>query len=329
MSESERPSTDSRRASVELFAERAASVADDLAAAMREPLPAIDRRARRWITTGIGGSEGPARMLASELARAGIPARFVAVSAFLDDPPKADALVVFSQQLSPNGSLPLRARDRYERVVVVTAAGDDARLQGLTVVRHGPVEEDGLLVRVRGPALAHLTALRIACAVGAPSWADRLVDVPAAIASASPRGIGDRLFGPTTLVTQGDTGETHAGHRLKLLEALGTTDIDVVDACGLVHGPLQSFFTEPRILLHLGRHDDALTTKLRDRLASVLARGRHELVALDARLPAPLAWFEHAATIDALVVEALRARPRDLARWPGQGHDAAIYGLGA
>ena len=64
--------------------------------ALRVPLPAVPPQVARIVTTGIGGSEAPARMLAARLADAGLAARFCATSQFLANPPRGDLLVVLT-----------------------------------------------------------------------------------------------------------------------------------------------------------------------------------------------------------------------------------------
>ena len=62
----------------------------------------------RYVVTGGGLSEGPARVLVALLRGAGRDARFVPQSAFVDwtEPPDEQcALVLFSQGLAPNARL--------------------------------------------------------------------------------------------------------------------------------------------------------------------------------------------------------------------------------
>ena len=331
-------------ASVELLAHRAARVAPELADASLAAFPPVDGFAHlhRWTVSGLGASEAPARLLVGQLLRLGMAARFVPVSAFLaPDAPAGDVLVVFSQRLSPNARIPLRDRARrsFRKTVVVTSIGaeDEPILaqiaeEGGLVLRHGPTEEDGLVLRVVGPALATLAALRLALGLADArrtplSWGNRLAEVSAAAGHAgtlvTTRGARADI-GPSAIVLAGDDGELTTGLRMKLLEGLGISDVVVCDPCALVHGPLQAFFESHRTVFFL---EETGVADLRERLEHVLVPDRHRLVRIAATLPRPLATFEWAAAFDALVVAALHARPRDLARWPGKGRDGAIYAL--
>lgn len=336
------------RASVELLARRVARVPSELARAAlpsKAELPDL-RGAARWVVSGIGASEGPARLLVSQLLAQGLSARFHPVTSFLSkEPPAGDVLVVFSQRLSPNGRIPLCAdhRRRFRHVLLVSSLdpSDDPRARelvqaGVRLLRHGPADEDGLFLRVIGPALAARMSLHIACEVARatgghePRWAARLADLPTAVERAWSRaGALDPswLFGPTAIVASGDDVDLAPALRTKLLEALGVSEPVIWDHCGLVHGPLQSFLESPRLLLVLESHGEPHGPFLRDRLHRVLHPELHRVHVLESTLPHPLGLFEHAAAMDTLVVEALRARPRDLGNWPGKGQDAPIYAL--
>src|SRR5262249_58617891 len=114
---------------------------------------------RRLATTGIGSSEAHARLLAHLVAEhTALPARFLPPSALLVPVPGCaeDALVVFSQGLSPNAQLALAHAARWRRVVAATAVTDAGRLaalraRGVTVVPFAGEGEFGTLVRVIGP----------------------------------------------------------------------------------------------------------------------------------------------------------------------------------
>lgn len=296
----------------------------------------------RWIVSGIGASEGPARLLVGLLLEQGLSARFQPVTAFLGpDAPAGDVLVVVSQRLSPNARVPLARRGSYRAVVLLTTldpASDERCAEiargGGTIIRHGPPDEDGLLLRVLGPALATQAALRLASAIASargalPSWAARLDEVGAAAELARARAAPlapERMFGPTAIVTAGDDGALATGLSTKLLEALGVSP-PIWDLCGLVHGPLQSFFEAERLLFVLEPQGDRTAGLLRRRLERIVDPARHRIHVLDAVLPHPLAYFEYASALDALILAALKARPRDLANWPGKGRDGPLYEL--
>lgn len=301
------------------------AVAAEVERAMSAPLalPREIAAARRWITTGVGASEGPARLLATLLRGAGALAEFAPISAYAGEAPPADVCVVVSQRLSPNARIPLAHAGAYAHTLLVTTV--DARLPGVTVVRHGPPEEDGLFLRVLGPAAATATVLRIAAAVAGEGEPERVdlggarARAERAIAHVDPAALFD-LVG--VLASRGDVALAD-GLRHKLLEGLGVPHPPVWDVCSLVHGPLQSFYDRDATLVLLEREP----SELAERLAAVL-RPRHALVRLRSALPGPLALLDFDLQLDHLVVAALRARPRDLEQWPGKGHDAPLYDLG-
>jgi len=65
-----------------------------------------------------------------------------------------------------------------------------------------------------------------------------------------------------------------------------------------------------------------------ERLERTLHPTRHRLVRVSSRLPPALAFFEHSATLDALLLEAVQARGRDLFEWPARDGDGPLYELG-
>lgn len=296
------------------------------------------------MVTGLGASEGPARVLVAVLAELGLAAVFSPASAFLTpNPPPGDVLVIVSQQLSPNARIPLRCRARYAEVVLITAL-DPARderarelaADGVRFVRHGPEREERLLLRVLGPAAASVVAVRAALAAVAaagapPAWAAALADVPRAVEAALARGEqkgGAALFDDwAALVCGGGCTEVLQLARVKLVEGLGLVDPPVWDACGVVHGPFQAFFERPLTLLYFHRRGDPGGVFLRERLAASVVPERHRMWVHEGTLPGPLILFEHDAAVLGLVLAELTARPRNLIRWPGQGADKPVYGV--
>jgi hypothetical protein len=318
--------------SVTRLAERVGAVAAEVERAMAVPLvlPHEVLACRRWITTGVGASEGPARLLASRLRAGGRVADFAPVSSFADGAPPADACVVVSQGLSPNARLPLARIGSYARTVLVTTVdADDLRARGVIVVQHGPAAEGDLLLRVVGPAAANATVLRIAAAVGAGDDGGDVGEALATAGARAKRALGDAdaaaLFDLAGLVAAGADAELAEGLRHKLLEGLGISEPPVWDVCSIVHGPLQSFYERDATLVLLER--DGRRTDLTDRLTRVLLP-RHRVVRLRSALPGALALLDWDLQLDHLVLAALRARPRDLVDWPGKGRDAPLYDLG-
>ncbi|HEY1954873.1 MAG TPA: hypothetical protein VGH28_04660 [Polyangiaceae bacterium] len=323
--------------SVGRLAERVGCVAAEVERALAAPLalPGDLGSHRRWITTGVGASEGPARLLAALLRADGRVADFAPISSFADGAPAADACVVVSQGLSPNARLPLARAAAYARMILVTA--HDADHAGVAIVRHGPASEDGLLLRVVGPAAANATVVRLAKAITRETNGNGAShsppDVGGALATARQRALdalGDHepasMFELAGLVASGDDTTLCDGLRHKLLEGLGRTHPPIWDVCALVHGPLQSFYERDATLLSIEREPSR--GDLHERLARVLLP-RHRVVRLRSKLPGALAVLDFDLQLNHLLVEALRARPRDLAEWPGKGCDGALYELGS
>ena len=332
------------RGTVALLRRRIDELPAELARAKLAPLPVLPQAvgdAGIWIVSGVGASEGPARLLVAELASAGIPAIFHPVTSFLGETsPEGAVLVVVSQRLSPNARLPLRHRGRYRTTLLVSTLdpASDKRAQalaadGVCVVVHGPPAEDGLLLRVQGPTVANLMVLRVALAVrrarglAPPVWGSALDRFEPRPAEHEPIA-SEAFFDPIAFVGCGEDVSLAHGLRHKLLEGLGNGEPHVWDGCGIVHGPLQSFYERRQLLLALVRAGDEPSLGVLTRLSKVLAPARHRMLVLRTTLPGPLAFFELDLALDALLVAALEARPRDLGEWPGKGVDAPIYELG-
>ena len=331
--------------SVSVVAERVEKVSAEVRRALSTPMDvsAFARSDTRWISTGAGSSEGPARLLATLLRAEGLVADFTPISSFIEAAPPADVCVVVSQRLSPNALVPLARAGAYRHVLLVTTLdeGDLARAApragDVRLLKHGPRDEDGLLLRLIGPAAASATILRLVREV-----ANRLApeshapDVAPALESARDRaskamlGIDPRaLFDVAGLVAVGTDVALCEGLRHKLLEGLGRAHPPIWDLCALVHGPLQSFYERTATLVLFERETaGSRTSELPSLLARVLHPDRHNLVRLRSALPGPHALLDFDLQLDHLVLEALRAQPRDLVEWPGKGRDAPLYDLG-
>jgi hypothetical protein len=312
--------------SLAMLEERVERVAGEVERAMTAPLGALDvGPSATWITTGAGASEGPARLLAALLRRKGRLADFTPVSAFVGEPPPADVCVVVSQRLSPNARVPLGHAGAYERVLLVTtvASPEPALGKNVRVIRHGPSDEGGLLLRVVGPAAANAIAIRLA-QDGAGSRID-LGDAHTRTGRSLTESAAT-LTNIVGIVAVGADVTLCDGLRHKMLEGLGKV-CPLWDLCGLVHGPLQAFFDREATLVLLER--DTTPPDLVGRLLRVLQPDRHRVVRLRSSMPGPLAVLDFDVQLDWLLLEALRAQPRDLMDWPGKGHDAPLYELGA
>lgn len=315
---------------------RCAQVPAALVALLRQPPAWPPLPAGVLLTTGVGGSEGPARLLASRLLRQGRPARFVPLSAFLEAPPPASALILFSQGLSPNARLVLAHTARYPTALLLTGLpADHADLlpfvaRGLRVVSLPSGDERGLLVRVIGPAVASLAALLLAGASDPRSieFPD-MTALTAALSRASERGASLPPLppGPLGLLAVGERMESYEGLRWRLLEGMLRPHVSLWDALAVAHGPFQSFHRE-RLSLVGFAGPGALGDALLDRLQAMLVPERHTLWRLPAVLPEPWSLFEHMVQLDALMCASLAAHPQPLAPWPGQGDDGPLYLLG-
>lgn len=311
-----------------------ASIPEMLQRALCVPLPVLGASPRTVVTTGIGASEGPARMLAETLAQAGIASRFCSTSSFIGGGPTGDLLVVFSQGLSPNARLALKSPVAFQHRWVVTSASADAGADapvlramidaGVVPIIVTSPDERGLLVRLAGPTVATLVALRLAAQLRGDPESRALLDAaPSAYRSLLEFDVP--LDVPVALIGAGVTLDSMFGHRWKLLESLLIPDPPVWDVLQLAHGPLQSFYGRAATLL-VFEHRQA--SALADRLERTIEPTLHRVVRLRATAAEPLEYFQFAATLDKFVVATLARTPCDLFAWPGQGRDEPLYGLG-
>ncbi len=322
--------------SIETLESRIASIPAALEVAAKVELPRWAGAALRTVvTTGIGASEGPARVLASRLAQSGIAARFLPLAAFATREVTASLLVAFSQNLSPNARLAFGPQHGFDARWLVTSAGlspaspraavlASLLARGVEGIVVPPESEDGMLVRVVGPAVASLIALRLAAHLGAHTLAetDFARAASAYTSPCAPFALDDVKI---ALIAAGPCAESLHGHRWKLLETLLRGDPSVWDVLQIAHGPLQSIHDEEvRLLVFETRRARPLV----ERLVATLRRDRHRLVRIEATREDGLALLEHTAAIDACLVATLRASPRDLFDWPGRGSDAPLYSLG-
>jgi creatinine amidohydrolase len=295
---------------------------------------------RAVVTTGVGSSLAHARFLSWLLReRRGLPSWDAPTGAWLSAPPPAareQALVVFSQGLSPNARFPLAHADRYRLAVLVTAASEDsperaaavraARERGVVVVPLGCPPEYEVLLRLVGPAVGYAVALRLA---GVPVDADAVasavrdaaVRARGLLSTFDPRGLAE----PIVLV--GTHGYTALAHNLaaKVQEGMFLPSPTVVDALELAHGTLQEATGKPRTFIALARgvpHEEPLLARVRSTLEP-----QHRWLTLSARLPEPLPIFEHEAMMNELVLAAGAARRLNQRSWPGKGRDGALYSL--
>jgi hypothetical protein len=353
-----------------ILRERVAALPAILDEAARAPLPEgaegwrALRGAERFVLTGGGLSEGPARVLCALLRRRGRDARFVAQSELAGAPgprPELDGaiLILFSQGLAPNARLPLPwlgtgicgpdgarvfARGMLVTSVVPTRGpGDDAGETGVAGIARRlvdaghvvwtlpPAREDRLLLRVLGPAVAVLAAIRLADAITSESDAAAggvdADDLRARVARALAAGVD--LFGdarrPIAIVAEPALCELAMPLRWKLLEGLRVPDPPVWDPLQVAHGPLQALYQERATVIAL--RTDALDPVMDDlfaRLRSVLHPDHQRWIELRVA-PGPLALLELDARLDAALLATLARHPLALDDWPTRGHDGPVY----
>ena len=337
------------RESGALFADTISRIPAWLEEATHAALPARPGTLGAIVTTGIGASEPPARLLAALLVQAGFAARFCSTSAFAHaQPPRGDLLVSFSQGLSPNALLALGETHGFARRWLVSSVGPDSpqpekraqrallEARGIEVICLPPAREPAWLVRLAGPTVAALGALRIAALLGAlPSLQDDIELAARAYREGcrEPSPEFARLAAregalpeePLAFITLGASLEGALAHRCKLMETLLVPEPPVWDVLQFAHGPLQAYFAAPLTLLVLEGPSDG---ELVARLASTLDASRHTLRRLISPYTGPAGLFAHAAAVDTLLAATLAARPRDLTDWPAKRGDAPLYELG-
>jgi creatinine amidohydrolase len=201
--------------------------------------------------------------------------------------------------------------------------------------------ESGLLLRVVGPALGTLVCIELARSLAAAQgitapWPALSAEALArAVEDAAARGRalraslpGDPLRGALALLAAPETARAGSLAR-KLLEGLLVPLPPIFDLLDFAHGGFQQLFGEHATLLALSRADEPLEAALLERTERMLDAGRHRLLRLESRLPAPFALLEHGALLDELLLGALEERGLDPSLWPGQERDAPLYALDA
>ncbi len=350
------------RSGLARLAERVARTPEALraAAALADPAFTLElSRIRRFLVTGLGSSAAHARFLAFLLSEhAGARARFAPLGELLGGPPEGaehDALVVFSQGLSPSIGFALARPDAWRSSVLMTAVEASSSTprgrqvaaladQGVTVLRYPEENEFDSLVRVIGPLTGYVRALRFARsvaelagrgdAVRGPLQLDvepacRRIEgaraqVDSLLAGAGPPGPGESVV----FLASGAYGALVDNLRLKLLEGWLAPLPPVWDPIELSHGPLQALTPDRATLLALVRPGDPSAPREREvlgRLEATLDPQRHRLLRLEASLPAPLAILEHEALLNDLLLRGIAAREIDVAAWPGRGREAPLY----
>ncbi|MEW5737937.1 MAG: hypothetical protein AB1938_03370 [Myxococcota bacterium] len=317
---------------------RLLALPDVLARVAKAPLPQGNPLGGGSVLlTGVGMSECVARFAEVVLRHdAGLRVSCLPLSAFVseDVQRQGDTLVVLSQGLSPNARLALSRASEFSRAVLVTARPrSDAHLtdfvRGGGVVWSLPLdEESGFLTRVQGPLATALGVLRLGFQGREPSEVEAL---PAKVADAVQVGFALARDWPldvrrAPLLATGSFSRCLDLLAWTWMETWWVEPPPTWDVLQTAHGPWQQLSSRSETLLALRRPDDV--PELWPRLQKMLTE-RHRLVDLPATLPAPWAWFEHAAMVMGLLVGVLKRAPVDLAAWPGRDGDRPLYELGA
>jgi creatinine amidohydrolase len=310
------------------------------------PLPAAFARLERFEVSGIGASEGPARLLVALLHELSIHARFAPAVEYMqrrgDD---RTGLIVFSQGLSPNACLTLNQRGNYGGTVLFSAALhhaqgakrerlDALQAAGASIWTHPPESEEGSLLRLLGPACALASALHFTVALAQlrnlelPRWAPDLVHLPEAVTRALTQPAVELDGDPLAILTASVPSDLGRALAFKWQEALLVSLPPSFDVLSFAHGPAQSLHRSPGTFVLCKSHGTATDEELASRLRELLSPERHRLVELTTRLGGPPGWLELHARLDRLLLAEMRSREVDPARWPLQGRDAPLYGLG-
>jgi creatinine amidohydrolase len=337
-----------------LHAELPAALHDELN--RPDPTAPFDPRATRCIvTTGIGSSAAHARFFAQVLAEClGLPARFTPTGSLGTTPISGrsrDALVVFSQGLSPNARFAFEELERWGAVVLVTAQGlsqqtgdrsrwlDALRARGVAVIDFAAPDEFGMLVRVVGPLLGFAACLSLARSLGRSAGLDvkglsvepdRIVRRVRGAATrldalVSPEVIAQLHSREIVLAAAGGYGELLENLRTKVLEGMLRPMPTLWDGLEFAHGGLQQLWPLDGVLLHLSRAGRAEDDVLADALHRVVDPDRHGVIRLEAEDFGPASVFEHEALMDVLLLRWLEASDGDPTCWPAQGADGPLY----
>ncbi|MFO0557633.1 MAG: hypothetical protein U0269_06410 [Polyangiales bacterium] len=307
---------------------------------------------KRWLTCGIGASEGVARATAAWLRNeANIPANFRAFSEWLVDGSRGDrpdeshelGVIVFSQGLCPNARVALsRAPQTATRVLVTAAieseAAQQAQSMGWLILPHEPADEGSLLVRLEGPLCAMAVGRALAESLAMSKGSTRLSRASLDAATSFERGFEqgqtlgaqqstDSLDAVCAMLVSGRSLATHSGLPWTWMESTLSAPIALWDALGFAHGPMQAIYERRATIVSFERANEG-ENALFDRVGAVLDPERHTLVRVRAETDDESAVFAHFGALWGMLTSQLARRPRDLRNWPGKGRDRALYELG-
>lgn len=285
------------------------------------------------VMTGVGMSWAVAHLVATYTRRAlRRPVEAAPLTSFLSGEAETLGrhLIAFSQELSPNAQVALRHARRFATAALVTSLPEADRRLGQFVGEGGhvftvaPAQERDFLVRVMGPRTAALMGLRLSLRGCGQDLRVDGAQLERAVRAAFARGRAEKLASDRpVLVAEGLWSELAQPLAWTWMEALWTDAPAVHDALNLVHGGWQQLAGQPHDVVLLTNAQDS--TPLWRRVKKLLAGSQHRVTTSEATLAGPLAFFEHAAFIDGLILSRLEAAPRDLTAWPGKGTDGPLY----
>ena len=301
-------------------------------------VPAFDFRVLDGVgkvaCSGLGLAGATAGFARGVFSTLGWNARMLTPSECFDDATTAsdEALVVFSQNLSPNAQIVMSQQPRFERSVLVTSTDDGALFenwQRLGSVQKLPpnVPEVGLLVRVQGPAFAAYALLAGAAerlGLDLSSFAQNYREMFITGLELGAKNADVISTQPVGLVTAGAMHNFVLPLQWKLLEALWQPMLPSVDAINFVHGPMQAVHGVPNTLFFLGRGCSA-HAELAKRLKQINGAGHTHAIFVNENPMVAAVLYD--GFFNGVICGVLEKTDRDLSQWPGKGKDGPIYGI--
>jgi hypothetical protein len=319
-----------------------------------EPLPASEWPLRIF-TSGVGSGEGHARFLAFLINRYSPHiATFVPVSEAEVTLRRAerrnDRLVVFSQGLSPQSQIVIKAWPNKPRMVLCTAAtpealfadGKDSRGTLLRQLLHEGVRilnmpmrgESTVFLQVVGPMCGYLAAIHWARkAAGAeipPIEPEALENALLQVASVRKKVDWDDILYELQRVDEiwvsGALASYADNLALKFSKGIFRRLPTIKEIFALADGPFQSAFKKPRTQWILGLPDprsQELTLRARNMLSQASVPARVWL----SPLPEPYAVLYYEQLFNFLLLNVVTRQKLDQENWPGKGMDGALYEL--
>jgi hypothetical protein len=296
--------------------------------------------AGRLASTGLGCSEGPARLFAHVHGCPYLHAsNLVLGNVSRGHHEFPETLIVFSHGLSPNAQLLLRATESQRRVLITgtqTMAKTEVTAEAqLVVAAVSGKPEEGSLLRVRSPVLASLAAIHWTGAT--IPWESLAEQYASPKGSPAPSGQDLQARQLLAAVHKANSrvcilhghpdGAAFQGLSQKLTEGLGVLASEW-DVLQFAHGPLQALYAQRGLVLLLENHDSPLG--FAHRVASTLDPSRHTLFRLRSHLPSPFTFFAFDAFLNRVVAlhQALESEQKtEPFSAASRGRDRALYDI--